>query len=93
MASSSLTDEVRAELAFLCRLIAARKRSSAEWAEVASDDKFESRHLLGQFDAAEGRFVFRHRRAGEESWFRLSLEDAHGVGEGHWPEIELSSSR
>jgi hypothetical protein len=92
MASASLTDEVRAELAFLCRLIAARRRSAAAWAEAASDDKFESKHLLGQFDAAEGLFTFRYRRDGEESWFRLSLEDAHGVGEGHWPEIELSSS-
>ena len=92
MASASLTDEARAELAFICRLIAARNRSLAEWAEVASNDRFESKHLVGGFEAAEGMFTFRYSRAGEEFRFQLSLEAANGVGEGHWPQIELRMS-
>ena len=83
MTSASLTDEVRAELAFICRLIKARDRSLEAWAAAESNDKFQSKHLVGQFQPAEGVFAFSYLRGGEELRVQLSLEDALGVGDGH----------
>jgi hypothetical protein len=48
---------VSPEFRTLCREIAGENRSEEEWAEIESDDVFQSENYAGGFDAMEEAFA------------------------------------
>jgi hypothetical protein len=80
---------VDAELRALCREIVGENRSEEEWAEVESDDMFESESYEGGFDATEQAFCFGHfDQEGEEYWFQLTLSEVQAIAQGASPAID-----
>jgi hypothetical protein len=81
---------IDSELRTLCREIVAEKRSAEEWAEMESDDMFETESYEGGFDATEEAFCFSHyTEGGEESWFQLTLSEVQALAAGEDRAIEV----
>ncbi len=75
--------EVGIELRQLCEEIVAEGKTVADWAEVESDDMFQSASFSGGFDADEMAFCFSHYDSERrESWFQLTLEEIGDVAAG-----------
>jgi hypothetical protein len=70
------------ELVEICRNIAEQGRSIQEWAEIESDDMFQTQRYHGGFDAIEEAFCFSVYRADGEYWFQFTLEQANAIAEG-----------
>lgn len=71
------------ELRTLCREIVSENHSEEEWAEIESDDMFQSESYEGGFDATEEAFCFsRHTEDGEEQWFQLTLSEVQALAAG-----------
>ena len=88
--SAQLDSDAVAQLVDICREIAARQFSPAQWSEVESDDEFQSERLVGGFDATEGRFTFSYfDHKGAEWWFDLTLEKALAAANGKSVSLEL----
>ncbi|HSF38252.1 MAG TPA: hypothetical protein VLT87_00580 [Thermoanaerobaculia bacterium] len=82
----SIDPEFRA----LCREIAGENRSEEEWAEIESDDMFQSESYEGGFDATEEAFCFsRHADDGQEYWFQLTLSEVQAIAAGEERVIEM----
>jgi hypothetical protein len=80
---------VEPEFVDLCKQILQHQKTEAEWAEVESDDMFQSEHYEGGFDATENAFCFSQYAAdGTESWFQLTLEDVQRVVGGELAEVD-----
>lgn len=77
------------EFVTICREIVAEGHGDAEWAEIESDDMFQSKHYVGGYDADEQAFCFSHYALdGEEQWFQLTLVEVQAVAAGERPAIE-----
>jgi hypothetical protein len=64
------------ELLEICDKILAERRTTEEWAEIESDDMFQSPSYCGGFDADEGAFCFSfYDERRNEFWFQLTLEE------------------
>jgi len=78
---------VTQELRDLFARILAENKTESEWAEMESDDMFQSDHYRGGFDATEMAFCFSFFDGdGVELWFQLRLEEVreyatHGKAE------------
>ncbi len=70
------------ELRKICSQIVDAQRSEKQWAEIESDDMFQSPNYSGGFDADENEFCFSLYRAGKELWFQLTLDEATKVAKG-----------
>ena len=82
--------EVEEELVKICRQILGEKREEAEWAEVESDDMYQSVHYCGGFDATEGAFCFSYSNGdSQEFWFQVTLEEIAKISSGQLTKIEL----
>ena len=53
------------------------KKSLDEWAEIESDDMFQTEEYVGGYDATEKEFCFGVFIDSCEYWFQLSLDDIH----------------
>ena len=79
--------EVTQELTDLFARILAENKTESEWAEIESDDMFQSDHYSGGFDATEMAFCFSFfDEDGIEFWFQIPLEEireyaTHGKAE------------
>ncbi len=72
------------ELRTIFHAILSEKKSLGEWAEIESDDYFQTDRYVGGFDATEMAFCFSLFDQGIEYWFQFSLEqieDLLGVDE------------
>ena len=49
------------ELVNICREIEAKNFSNSQWAEIESDDMFQTSQFVGGYDADEREFCFSHR--------------------------------
>ena len=88
--TAQLDSDSVAQLAEICRAIAARRLSHEQWSQVESSDEFQSDSLVGGFDATEGLFTFSYfDGAGIEWWFDLTLERALAAAEGRGVSVEL----
>ena len=59
-----------------------------QWAEIESDDMFQSASFCGGFDANEKAFLFSwYTNDTEAYWFQLSLEGAVDIANGGSPQI------
>ena len=67
--------EIDEELRSQIREIQRERMSAIEWAEIESDDLFQSEHYRGGFDATEMEFCFSFFRSHKEYWFQFSLTD------------------
>lgn len=83
--------QVNGELRQICREILAANKTEEEWAEIESDDMFQSGSFVGGFDADERAFCFSYYDAGrDEYWFQLTLDEAREVAAG---ELQTVSAR
>jgi len=57
----------------ICKEIIAENKSIEEWAEIESDDQFQSAIYEGGFDATEMAFCFSVYIEKQEYWFQLPL--------------------
>ena len=81
---------VSADLLTIFRKIVEENKSNDEWAEVESDDMFQTVHYSGGFDATEMAFCFSHFDPnGGEFWFQLSLDEVSSVANAGEGEVEV----
>ncbi len=67
-----ITDELRSIL----KQIFDEQKTADEWAEIESDDMFQSESFDGGFDATEQAFCFSYYDDnGDEFWFQLTLPE------------------
>lgn len=86
----ALDSAARAQLAAICQEIVARVLFPEQWAEIESDDEFQSESLVGGYDAIESLFTFSfYDSSGREWWFDVSLEQAARIGSGESVDIAL----
>jgi hypothetical protein len=77
------------EFRAMCREIAGENRPEEEWAEIESDDMFQSDRYEGGFDATEEAFCFSHNAEdGQEYWFQLTLSEVQAIAAGEDPVIQ-----
>jgi hypothetical protein len=72
------------ELRTILHAILSEKKSLEEWAEIESDEYFQTDRYVGGFDATEMAFCFSLFDSGNEYWFQFFLEqieDLLGVDE------------
>jgi len=67
---------VTEEFVSILKRIESECRNPEEWAEVESDDMFQSDNFVGGFDADEAAFCFSYfDKNGDEYWFQFTLSD------------------
>lgn len=79
------------EFVEIAKAIVASNRSLAQWAELESDDEFQTKQYCGGFDADEQAFCFSYYSDLREFWFQVSLEQAESIARGQ--RVELSGRR
>lgn len=80
---------IDSELRSICQEIVAEDQTEEEWAEVESDDMFQSENYVGGFDADEEAFCFGYYAPdGQEYWFELTLAEAKAIAAGENLAIE-----
>ena len=62
--------------------ILAEGRSEEEWAEIESDDMFQSGNCVGGFDADEMAFCFSVYLDKKEYWFQITLDEVSEIANG-----------
>lgn len=76
------------ELRSICQSIVAEGLTLKQWAEIESDDMFQSASFCGGFDADERAFLFSwYANDTKEYWFQLSIEEAAAIANGCSPQI------
>ena len=76
------------ELESICKEIHLKGFSEKQWSEIESDDMFQSKSLVGGYDADENEFCFSYTQSqNEEYWFQFSLALAIEISNGGKPKI------
>ena len=70
------------ELLQIFELIRSEAKSAIEWAEIESDDQFQTENFVGGFDATENEFCFSCFYQDKELWFQLGLKEIHEILDG-----------
>ena len=73
----------------ICNEIIAENKSIEEWAEIESDDQFQSVIYEGGFDGTEMEFCFSVYIEKQEYWFQLPLKSIHEIHNNNIIEIEI----
>lgn len=82
--------QISNEFRNICQEIVSEKKTPEEWAEIESDDMFQSQMFCGGFDADEMEFCFSYYSPeGREFWFQLAPSDVHAVADGKIHHLEL----
>lgn len=81
--------KVDQEFIDLCKKIKAEGKTLSEWAEVESDDMFQSGKYVGGFDADEEEFCFSVYLDDGEHWFQISLEHIEGIANGSMNTVDI----
>lgn len=80
---------VSKELLDIFAEISLEGKAESEWAQIESDDMFQSDHFIGGFDATEMAFCFEYRHEnGERYWFQLELVEVISIVDLGYGEIE-----
>jgi len=80
-----LTDEFKT----ICEDIIKENKSDEEWAEIESDDMFQTKSYCGGYDADEEAFCFSsYNENDDEYWFQLNLEEIKKVINGELSTVE-----
>ena len=83
---------VDAEFASICRSIVSERRTQEEWAEIESDDMFQTENYVGGFDATEMEFCFSVWIRGIEYWFQVSHDDIADIAAGNLTEYKIGQA-
>lgn len=79
---------INTELESICVEIKEKELTEDQWAEVESDDMFQSEKFCGGFDADEKEFCFSYfPNDGKEYWFQFTLLEAKHIALGEKPEL------
>ncbi len=79
---------ITSQLESICQDIRAKNYSMEQWAQVESDDMFQSGSFCGGFDADESEFCFSfYATNGKEYWFQIDLKMAIETSNGKAPSI------
>jgi hypothetical protein len=77
------------ELLGLFREIVKEQKTAEEWAEIESDDMFQSESFCGGYDATEEAFTFSYYDpSSSEYWFQLTLPEVESIVAGSDVPIE-----
>ena len=82
--------KLEAEFYLICKEIIKENKTLAAWAEIESDDLFQSGNYEGGFDSTEMEFCFRVFVNSNEFWFQLSLDSVRKVNQNLLTEIEIN---
>jgi hypothetical protein len=75
----SITDELKT----ICEDIVNEGKSNKDWAEIESDDMFQTESFCGGYDADEEAFCFSYYNHNKnEYWFQLTLDEVSKVVSG-----------
>lgn len=80
---------VDTEFVEICKSIISEGKSIDEWAEIESDDMFQTTNYTGGFDGTEMEFCFSVYLNSKEYWFQLSLDEVSAVSIGHLKTLEI----
>jgi len=72
----------------ICKEIITENKTVAEWAEIESDDMFQSGKYEGGFDATGMEFCFSVYIEDVEYWFQLSLDTIYKINDKVIDQIE-----
>jgi hypothetical protein len=75
--------KVNDEFRTISRRILDENKDEAQWAEIESDDMFQTESFVGGYDADEEAFCFSYYdETGKELWFQLTLDEIREVANG-----------
>lgn len=77
----------------VCRDIARRSWTEAEWGDRSTDGMFQLSDFGGGFDAAKGAFCLATYVDGVEHWFEFSLADAVRIAAGEPVAVQTRTGR
>ena len=78
------------ELKHICKEIISSGKTNEEWAEVESDDWFQTETIVGGYDATEKAFCFSYYDSqGEEYYFQFTFDEVNKILSGKKLELEL----
>lgn len=78
------------ELISIFRQIVGENKTVDEWAEIESDDMFQTENYCGGFDATELAFCFSYvDKDRNDYWFQLTLDEIQNLVETELVQIEL----
>lgn len=76
----------------ICKSIVNENKLVNEWAEIESDDMFQTENYCGGFDATEMEFCFSYYdKKRDEYWFQLPLSEINDILEGKKESLEVKS--
>ena len=79
---------IEEELKGICKDILAENKSEQQWAEIESDDMFQTAMFCGGYDADENEFCFSYFSSDDnEYWFQISLSDVTDIASGRTVKI------
>ncbi len=82
--------ELNDEFELICREILDEHKTPRQWAEIESDDMFQSRSFVGGYDADEEAFCFSYYAAnGQEYWFQVDLNEVELILRGEKINLEI----
>ena len=74
----------------ICREIIAMDHSLSEWAEIRSDDMFQSDHFCGGFESPDDEFTFSYYDdEKQEYWFAVTLSEVRRIIECKIQELDV----
>jgi hypothetical protein len=76
----------------ICKQIISENKSLEEWAEIESDDMFQSDIYEGGFDATGMEFCFSVYIQDVEYWFHVSLESIYEINKKNIKEVEVTKA-
>ncbi len=80
---------VDSEFLQICREVVSENRPLEEWAELESDDQWQTSNYVGGFDSTEMAFCFEVRRPAGKFWFQLSLGEIELIARGTMKYVQL----
>ena len=80
---------INREILEIFEKIQAEGKTPDEWSEIESDDMFQTKNVVGGYDADEHAFCFSYYdRDRREYWFQLNLEEIGEILQGKVIDIE-----
>mgnify|MGYP006291209015 CR=1 FL=1 len=81
---------IDAEFKELCKEIVEENNSLEEWAEIESDDMFQSKNYFGGFYADEMEFGFTYYDKDDNKyWFKVSLDIIEKILDGEITRVSI----
>jgi len=81
---------VNEEFILICKQLLDKEKKETRWAEIESDDMFQSDSFVGGYDADEEAFCFSYYdEADKEYWFQVTLPQVVEIARGKRIDLEI----